>query len=220
LDISSANLGALWPWAHLVYWPFLLAALYRAPWAILRERESSHVFFGAAVILLLLWQLRIVVAPGLHVHLLGTTILLLMFNWPAALLAHGLVLCGTTLTTSADLQAFACNGLITGVLPIAISTVIWRFNERYLPANYFIYIFVAAFFAAALAVMAVGLISYGLLDSVDNGISAEALHQYLLLYIPLMYPEAFLAGGTISVLVVYKPQWIATFDDSRYLKGK
>mgnify|MGYP000173911269 CR=1 FL=1 len=153
-------------------------------------------------------------------HLLGTTLLTLMFSWPAALLAHALILCGATLTTDADLPAFAVNGLFTGVLPISISYALWRLNERYLPANFFIYVFLPAFFGSALAILSCGLASYALLMAANSPLSEETLHQYLLLYVPLSYPEAFLTGGIISILVIYRPQWVATFDDNRYLKDK
>jgi uncharacterized membrane protein len=220
LDINSLNLDGYWLWAHFVYWPALALALYRAPWHILRQRDSSNVFFGAAVVLLMAWQLRVAIAPGLSLHLLGTTLLTLMFSWPAALLAHALILCGATLTTDADLPAFAVNGLFTGVLPISISYALWRLNERYLPANFFIYVFLPAFFGSALAILSCGLASYALLMAANSPLSEETLHQYLLLYVPLSYPEAFLTGGIISILVIYRPQWVATFDDNRYLKDK
>jgi uncharacterized membrane protein len=220
LDINSINLGNAWLWAHFLYWPILLYALLRAPWHILREKESSNVLFASAFVLLMMWQLKILVAEGLYIHLLGTTALTLMFNWQAALIAHGLILLGTTLTSSADFEAFATNGLITGVLPIAISFTIWRLNERYLPANYFIYIFVCAFFAAALGIASIGLTSYALLSAIDNQLASATLDQYLLAFVPLMYPEAFLSGAMLSILVVYRPQWVATFDDSRYLNNK
>lgn len=203
-----------------MYWPILLYALLRAPWHILRQADSSHVLFGAAVLVLMVWQLRVVVAPGLHIHLLGVTVLTLMFNWQAALMAHALVLCGTTLTSGADFPAFAANGLFTGVVPIGVSYAFWRLNERYLPGNYFIYIFVAAFFASAFAIAACGVSSYLVLQAADSPLAEQVLEQYLLLYIPITYPEAFLTGGVMSVLVVYRPQWIATFDDNRYLNGK
>lgn len=220
MDINSINLGNAWLWAHFLYWPILLYAVLRAPWHILREKESSNVLFATAFVILMVWQLKVVVAEGLTIHLLGTTILTLMFNWQAALIAHCLILLGTTLTSSADIQAFAINGLLTGVLPIAISFIIWRTNERYLPANYFIYIFVCAFFCAALCMIATGVASYTLLSAIDNQLAADTLDQYLLVFVPLMYPEAFLSGAMLSILVVYHPQWVATFNDARYLKKK
>lgn len=143
-----------------------------------------------------------------------------MFRWQVALISNALVLLGITLTTQADFSAFAMNGLMTGVLPVSISYLIWRLNEWYLPANYFVYIFIAAFLAAGLSMLATGFTSYYLLGLIDNQLSVEILDEYLMIFIPIMYPEAFLTGAVISIFVIYKPEWIATFDDRRYLHNK
>jgi uncharacterized membrane protein len=36
----------------------------------------------------------------------------------------------------------------------------------------------------------------------------------------MAWSEAFATGMLITVMVVYKPQWVATFDDRRYLLDK
>ena len=49
----------------------------------------------------------------------------------------------------------------------------------------------------------------------------EQLIEESLQYIPLfMFPEAFVTGMLISIFVVYRPNWVTTFDDERYIKGK
>ena len=168
----------------------------------------------------MLWQLRVQIEEGLVIHLLGATLLTLMFRWQVAVLANSLVLLGITLTTAADFSAFAINALLTGVLPIFVSHLVWRLNEWYLPPNFFLYVFIAGFFAGGLSILLSGLVSYQLLTLVDNQISTEMLDQYLMIFIPIMYPEAFLTGAAISIFVLYKPQWIATFDDRRYLHNR
>jgi uncharacterized membrane protein len=168
-------------------------------------------------VLFLFWHLKVTVDDGLAIHLLGTSILTLMFRWQVALMANALILTGITLSSSADVAAFAMNGLITGVVPVMITYLIWRLNERLLPANYFVYIFVCAFLAAGLSILASGVISYEILKHIDNQLIEETLDQYIMIFIPIMYPEAFITGGVISVFVIYKPEWIATFDDRRYL---
>ncbi len=167
-----------------------------------------------------MWHLKVRLEDGLSIHLLGSTALTLMFRWQVAILSNALVLVGVTLTSSADFAAFAMNGLLTGVLPVTISYIIWRINEWYLPANYFVYIFIAAFLAAGLSILATGFASYYLLTLIDNPLSVEILDEYLMIFIPIMYPEAFLTGAVISIFVIFKPQWIATFDDRRYLHDK
>ena len=220
LDLNSAHLADLWILAHWIYWPILVWALVRAPWAILRQHDSSNIVFATCAALFLVWQLKVNIADGLSLHLLGATVLTLMFRWQVAILANAVIVAGITLTSAADTQAFAMNALLTGVVPITISYLVWRFNEWYLPAYYFVYIFVAAFLCAGISILTTGFLSYQLLSLLGNSLSEEILDQYLFIFIPMMYPEAFLTGAVISIFVIYKPQWIATFDDQRYLYNK
>jgi uncharacterized membrane protein len=34
----------------------------------------------------------------------------------------------------------------------------------------------------------------------------------------MAWAEAFLTGAAITLMVVYQPGWVATFDDRRYLR--
>jgi uncharacterized membrane protein len=192
-------------------------ALYRAPWRILIQKDSSNILFAACAAIFLIWVLKVNVESGLSIHLLGSTILTLMFRWQVAVMANALVVLGVTLATAADFEAYAMNTLLTGILPIFISYSIWRLSEWYLPPNYFVYIFVAAFLAAGLSMFTTGFASYQILNMLDNSLSPEMLDEYLMIFVPIMYPEAFITGAIISILVIYKPQWISTFDDRRYL---
>ena len=36
----------------------------------------------------------------------------------------------------------------------------------------------------------------------------------------LMIPEGFVNGELTAILVGYKPQWVRTFRDERYINGK
>jgi uncharacterized membrane protein len=147
-------------------------------------------------------------------------VLTLMFRWQVAIIANAIIVFGATLVTAADIPAFAVNALLTGILPITISYSIWRLNEWYLPANYFVYIFIAAFLSGGLSMMASGFTSYQLLSLMSNNLPSDLLDEYLLVYVPIMYPEAFLTGAIISIFVIYRPEWISTFDDKRYLINK
>jgi uncharacterized membrane protein len=220
LDLNSTHLASSWIWAHFIYWPIFAWALYRAPWSILLQKDSSNILFATCAAVFLMWVLKVNIETGLSIHLLGSTILTLMFRWQVAVLANAAVVLGVTLATAADFQAFAMNAMIMGILPIFISYSIWRLSEWYLPANYFIYIFVAAFLSAGISILASGFASYLLLSSLPNNLLSEMLDEYLLIFIPIMYPEAFLTGAIISVFVIYKPEWISTFDDKRYLDDK
>ena len=90
--------------------------------------------------------------------------------------------------------------------------------HRRLPQNYFVYLFVSAFFGAALAwnlaALARGLL---LLLSGQPAMDAQVGEDYAAL-LPLMsFGEAFINGLLIATVAVYRPQWVMSFDDGAYL---
>jgi len=221
MDLNSINTASIGIWWFLLYLPVLLWAIRSAPWHIVREKDASNIWFATLVAVLLLWQIKVdIFEQQLFVHLLGGTILLLMFGWSFAIVSHALVLLGHTLYGSADLYSFALNALITGVIPISVSYWVWRFNERFLPPNYFSYVFVAAFLGGALAMLATAVSSYFVLMQWGQAIPVEFQQQYVTAFFLLLYPEAFFTGGALSIFVAFRPQWVATFDDRRYLRKK
>ena len=47
-----------------------------------------------------------------------------------------------------------------------------------------------------------------------------ALEAYLVTTLPMMFGEGFFCGGAMALIVVYRPQWCASFDDARYLHSR
>ena len=216
MDIPANFLPAAWLWlAALVYAVLLMAALLTAPWPKLVDNEGSNVYFGAIACTALIWILRAGIEPGYNYHLLGMTALCLMFEWQFALLAASLVLVITTWQGPAAWEAFAVNVLVMGALPVLFTRGLLYASQHWLPHNFFIYIFLNAFFAGALAMLICGLAAAGVL-----ALAASAGGNYLQVMPLLMFGEAFLNGLVMILLVAYKPRWVATFHDHWYLQGK
>ncbi|MEA1888894.1 MAG: energy-coupling factor ABC transporter permease [Pseudomonadota bacterium] len=187
---------------------------------LLDNRPSQHVYFGAMVALLLLWKIKAGISPGLGFHHLGATMFTLMFGWPLALLGLSTIMIASVLMQHNEVFSLGINGLLSVAIPVFVSYGILRLSQKRLPDNFFIYIFVAAFFGAGIAVAASRLSAIALLSLVqaypDSKLVAESL-----LYVPLfMFPEAFVTGMLTSAFVIYKPDWVMTFDDERYIVGK
>jgi uncharacterized membrane protein len=89
-----------------------------------------------------------------------------------------------------------------------------------LPHNFFIYIFVNAFLAGAVAVLLAGLVSAFIQHLADVQPADSIGNNFLLILPMLMFGEGFLNGAVISLVVAYKPRWVATFHDRWYLQGK
>ncbi len=214
-------LPEIWLWgASLVYLLFLVPALFTAPWQKFKRSELSHVFLGACVGLLLLWHITTTSFPGLDYHYIGATLLTLMFGWQLAFIGFTLVYVGMYFNGSTDWQSLPQNILITGLVPILFSQLLFTIVDRKLPNNFFIYVFINAFFGAALSIVIMITAASGILLLGEVYSFKKLAHDYFP-FIPLMlFPEGFITGMLISIMVAMVPDWVWTFDDYRYIHGK
>jgi len=187
---------------------------------LLKNKPCQHVYFGAMVALLLLWGLKAGVSPGLGFHHLGATLVTLMFGWPLAIFGLAAILLASVLLQHNELMGLGVNGCLSIVIPVLASYAVLKLSQKFLPDNFFIYIFVIAFFGAGIAVAASRFSSVLLLSLVGAYPDTKRIEESLL-YTPLfMFPEMFVTGMLISIFVVYKPEWVITFDDERYIIGR
>ncbi len=187
---------------------------------LLNNKPSQHVYFGAMVMLFLLWGIKAGISPGLGFHHLGATLFTLMFGWALAILGLAVVLLVSVLLQYNEMAALGVNGCLSIIIPVFSSYAVLKLSQRYLADNFFVYIFVVAFFGAGIAVMFSRFFSIIVLSLVGAYPDAKIIEESLL-YTPLfMFPEMFITGMLISVFVVYKPEWVLTFDDERYIIGK
>lgn len=219
MDLTSELLvGPAWI-GHAIFWSAVLVAIRTARWSIWRDGEAVQVWIVAFVVVLAIWHISFEVTDGLYGHLLGATALTLMFRWQFAILGMAVALCLHTLSGQGDWVTMGWNGVFMVLIPVAVSAAVHRVTVTLLPANFYVYIFVAAFFGAAAAMSAVGVVTSVLLSAVTE-LDAAVLESYRSVFLLLVYPEAFITGGALSVFVVFRPSWVATFDDRRYLGSR
>jgi uncharacterized membrane protein len=68
--------------------------------------------------------------------------------------------------------------------------------------------------------MATGLLACALLWLAAVYPAPTLLDDYLPYYLLLGFAEAWLNGALITLMVVYAPHWVGSFDDRRYLLHK
>jgi uncharacterized membrane protein len=221
VDLTSNLLPPTWYWLSLLVLGGLLAwCAATAPWHRLRESSFSHAWLGGIVTLFVLWSMSAGVDPGLGFHLLGASACTLMFGPQLALIAMSLVAVLAAVAGTLEAWSIPINVLVMGAVPIGISLIVLRAIERWLPSHFFVYIFGNAFFGAALAMVCTGVMASLLLVGAD-AYSLEYLRsEYLPWFVLMSWAEAFTTGAAVTLLVVYRPHWVSTFDDRRYLIGK
>ena len=216
-DQVLADLGLL---INALYGVLMLVALRYADWRRLWRSGDLNLFVVGCLALVGLWSLRAGVSPGLALHYLGMTAFTLVFGWGLALLGSAAALVGMMVIWQGEWSSFAINALVVGGIPVLVTMGVHTLALRYLPPHFFIYIYVNAFLAAALAILASVLVAAGLLITSGAYDLPRMSYEYLA-YLPLLVlPEAILNGMIVTAFVVLAPRWISTFDDDVYLKNR
>ncbi|SFM45940.1 energy-coupling factor ABC transporter permease [Marinobacter pelagius] len=206
-----------WLFTAVLFLLILAQAARSVDWqALRRDNALQHSFFGAAVALGFLWQLRAGISPGLAIHIFGMTVITLMLGWALAVFSGLLALVITVITGREPLMMFAANGLVTVMVPALVSHGIMVWERRRNFRNFFAYIFFCGFFGAGIAVAAAGIVMCLMLWSSGVYTFDELIHEYIR-YLPLiMLPEGFVNGTFVTGLMVFHPDRLTTLDQRRY----
>lgn len=221
MNLTDTLLDETWYWTAWVVWvPVFVLCIRRADWGRLKGSSQSNLWLGTIVLLIVLWHLKAGVKPGLNLHLLGATTFTLCFGPYLAFIGLAAVLAGVTFNGSGEWLSFALNSLLMAGVGVASTWTVYRLVERWLPRHFFVYVFCNAFFGSAVTLVVVGCGIVSLLAGA-GAYSLEYLwDEYLPYFLLLGFSEAWLSGAVMTLFVVYRPEWVATFDDSRYLAGK
>ena len=221
MNLTATLLPPGWMLAvHTLVAALALWVLRTAPWRRLVEPITSQIFPAAVVLLLALWSIRPPPLAGIEIHFLGATVLTLMFGARLAVVALSLVLLGTAVLGRLDPAALSLHLLVLACLPVTASRAVLWAAERWLPRNLFVYLFIPSFLGAALTLAVTGAVSLGLIGTLADAARAHMAWQSLPFCLLLAFGEATLSGMVLTLMVVYRPDWVGTFDDGRYLRKR
>jgi len=219
MSLTQGLISSGWLWAAgLLSGLIILWAVRCAPWPVLaQEKRLQHLLFGATVVLMLMWTMRAGLSPGLSIHFLGMTTLTLMFGWDLAMLAGSLALLGMTLIGRESWDTLSINVLCSVIVPVLASIAVLRLVEAKLPRNFFVYLFLCAFFGAGIATAVAGMVM-ALLLWADGVYAWGKIYLEYVRFLPLiMFPEGLLNGIIMTAMMVFHPDWIRTFDAKKYI---
>jgi len=205
-------------WLGLV---FLAYGFWRSgDWKKLLDPGRSNLFLGASVALLVLWQIRTGIRPGLEFHLSGVCAATLMFGPWRGMLAGLIAMIGTLLSGHGEWSNLGMDALVFAAAPAFVTYGLFRLVERKLPNHFFIYVLFNGFFVAALSMIVIGATTTALMALSGAYRLHYLLENYAPYYVLLAWSEAFSTGMAVTIMAVYRPDWLETFDDNRYIKNK
>ena len=183
---------------------------------------------GSALMLVLLWLLQARVNGPVEVQMAGVGLVVLMFGLRGGLilLAGATALSGLAmaagvglLPTSAGFEpGHAATQYVLGcAVPAVLMRCLAAALQRWLPNHLFVYLLGHGFFSSGLATAAALTVSAFWLDAMQVIPSNQLYNEILPTVLLLASGEAFLTGGLTAIFVAYRPQWMLSFQDARYL---
>jgi uncharacterized membrane protein len=197
-----------------------LAAI-SAPWRVwLDARERQWVWLLGLAVLLGVWSMKAGITPGLSLRFLLMTALTLMHGWQLAVIGAAMVLAVLCITGQAAWSSFGASLLCTAVVPALFTAWFHEFVHSRLPHNYFVYFFVTVFVGSALAFNLAGLARLAVLAASGTIEAAHVGPEYFAVLPFMSFGEATVNGMVMAMAVVYRPQWVMSFDDRLYLRKR
>ena len=193
----------------------LAVALSLRPWRLLAGHPAVLTpLLATLVILPWLWALPALHHARLQLQWSGAVLVLLMLGWPLAvpvlLLVAAVAWAISPLTPDAALTLAVWSGVVPASFALALGAAI----RRWLPPNPFVYVLGRGFLGAVVCLFASGLLAQyfaaplpGVPDSLGN------VARWL-----TAWGDAFVTGMLTAIFVAFKPQWLLTWSDARYLR--
>ena len=181
------------------------------------DKKCQHLVFGSAACVFILWMFRTGIYDGLNVHFLWLSALTLLLGFRWAMFSASIALLGVTIFGKESIDMLGVNFLMGVLAPISLTYGIYSLTFHKLPRHIFTYIFLCAFIPGALtiALKMLALSGYFYLDGLYSWHIIE--DNYLMISTLMLFPEAMFNGMTITLLIIYKPEWVYTFYDKLYL---
>ena len=200
------------PELALVAAAMAVALLFR-PWEVLRAAGLRTPWLAALVILPLLWAAQSRLPPDFPAALSGACLLVLMFGWPLATVTLCAVAAASAWLAGGDATRALALAAWSGVVPASLALAIGMATRRWLPKHLFVYILARAFIGTALAtVLAAALRAW-----LGGDAALEPAPPIFPAAWLIAWGEAFLTGALTAIFVAFRPQWLLTYSDARYL---
>lgn len=194
-----------------------VACLAVQPWRLLRRYGAElpplvTPFLGCLVVLPWLWSWPGLAALQLPLHWSGAPLVLLLVGWPLAVPVITVAGLSTMLTTGNTLPEAVTLMVWSGLMPATLVLLLGHAVRKAFGAQPLAYLLGRAFFVPMLTLAACGLAAAGLTHGL-RGSTADLQRVAMAL---LAMGEASWTCAVVSLLVAYRPQWLATWSDALY----
>ncbi len=198
-----------------------LWAVRAAPWEALRNTPARLNLVVLAVLFLVgMWSLNATLMPGLTLHFLGAATVTLVIGLELTLIAGLIAALVLPLLFGGGMAVAGWHFVLALLAPAVITYGITRASQRWMPPNFFIYLFVGVFLSAVLGVIVHGLGTALLVRAMGLYDFDIIWNNYLRILPLLAFPEGVINGMIMTALALVSPSLVISFDDHHYIDGR
>ena len=192
----------------------LLAALLCSPWRMLVGGVRLTPLLATLTLIPWLWALPSLHKMPLQLQGSGACLVVLLLGWPLAVPVLCVVGLIALLISPMDWETALDLTVWLGVVPATLALALGAAVRRWIGPHLFVYVLGRAFIGTAVCVFVAGLLAQltgHSMPGIDDDLSLVA--HWL-----VAWGDAFMTGLLVSILVAFKPEWLATWSDQLYLK--
>lgn len=198
---------------------FVFWALINAPWrSLMLVGTRMQLFFATIVMLAVVWSFLVVNVYDIYqIHPLLISGVTLIFGIQLALVIGAAASIFMHVLTSMPWENIGFHYCVNVIVATLVCYLVLALIQKVRIQNLFVYLLGGSFLGSMLAVVVTGGVAVLFLWVSGSTLLWTALdHSYL--FLMLTFPEGFINGAIITMLVVLRPEWVKTYDDGFYLK--
>ncbi len=192
------------------------AALLCRPWRLLAQATRLTPLLATLTLVPWLWAMPSLHKMPLQLQGSGACLVVLMLGWPLAVPVLCMVGVLAALISPMDWETALDLTVWLGLVPATLALAMGAAVRRWIGMHLFVYTLGRAFIGTAVCVFVAGLLAQlagHTLPGIDDSLSLVA--HWL-----VAWGDAFMTGLFTSILVAFKPDWLATWSDQLYLSKK
>ena len=192
----------------------MFAALLLRPWRMLAGSVRTTPLLATLTLVPWLWALPSLHNMPLQLQGSGACLVVLMLGWPLAVPVLCVVGLIAWLISPMDWETALDLTVWLGLVPATLALTMGAAVRRWIGLHLFVYVLGRAFIGTAVCVFVAGLLAQFTghsMPGIDDDLSLVA--RWL-----VAWGDAFMTGLLVSIMVAFKPEWLATWSDRLYLK--
>jgi uncharacterized membrane protein len=204
-----------------------LLGVFKSRHDVLLQPRLRNIFMVCILLLAIAWNIRAELPNSnlndfidISLHFFGASLLVALFGFWSAITLLFIVALAGIFSFSTDLVETTRHYILVSVIPAFFAMCAIKVVHRFLPRHLFVFILGDGYLAAFISTFATGVLIYILQQSFDvKSFSTNDPIGWFMGLLISAFMEGSLSGMLLAIIVVYRPQWVSTYQEDQYMNA-